>query len=177
MRDSSGSPRPVTARGARWLWLSLVTVAADRFTKHLIETRTTDSLNYPLISDVVTLVHSSNAGIAFGMFSDSPPYWLKVLLVGGAFVVILLLVWLLAANRVSGALARAGVALIIGGAAGNAYDRVALGAVTDFFYVRIGHYHWPAFNVADSVIDIGAALILIQMFRANRRVRSARSAH
>ncbi|HYB60900.1 MAG TPA: signal peptidase II [Methylomirabilota bacterium] len=177
MRDSSGSPRAITASGTRWLWLSLAAVAADRFTKHLIETRTTDSFNYPLISDIVTLVHSSNPGIAFGMFSDSPPYWLKVLLVGGAFAVILLLVWLLAANRVSGALARAGVALIIGGAAGNAYDRLAFGAVTDFFYLRIGHHHWPAFNVADSVIDIGAALILIQMFRANRRVRSARSAH
>jgi signal peptidase II len=177
MRDSSRSPRAVTASSARWLWLSLAAVAADRFTKHLIETRTTDSFNYPLICNIVTLVHSSNPGIAFGMFSDSPPYWLRVLLVGGAFAVILLLAWLLAANRASGALARAGVSLIIGGAAGNAYDRLVFGAVTDFFYVRIGHYHWPAFNVADSVIDIGAALILVQMFRANRRVRSARSAH
>jgi signal peptidase II len=109
------------------------------------------------------------------VFSDSPPHWLKVLLVAGAFAVILLLVWLLAANRVSGAAARAGIALIIGGAAGNTYDRLAHGSVTDFFYVRLGAYHYPAFNVADSVIAIGAALILFELFFAERRARSAHS--
>jgi len=175
MRDSGGSPRGFTASGARWLWLSLAAVAADRFTKHLIETRTKNSFNYSLISDVVTLVHSRNPGIAFGMFSDSPPEWLKVVLIAGAFAVILLLVWLLASNRVSGAPARAGIALIIGGAAGNTYDRLVSGAVTDFFYVRIGPYHWPAFNVADSVIFIGAALILIQMFFAGRHTHATHS--
>jgi len=164
------------ASGARWLWLSLAAVAADRFTKRLIETRTTDSFSYSVISDVVTLVHSRNPGIAFGMFSDSPPQWLKLLLIIGAFAVILLLSWLLATNHVSGAPARAGIALIIGGAAGNTFDRLAYGAVTDFFYVRIGSYHWPAFNVADSVIFIGAALILLQMFFADRQSRPARSA-
>jgi signal peptidase II len=161
--------------GARWLWLSLAAVVADRVTKHLIETRTSESFNYSLISNVVTLVHSRNPGIAFGVFSDSPPHWLKVLLVAGAFAVILLLVWLLAANRVSGAAARAGIALIIGGAAGNTYDRLAHGSVTDFFYVRLGAYHYPAFNVADSVIAIGAALILFELFFAERRARSAHS--
>ncbi len=107
------------------------------------------------------------------MFSDAPPQWLKVLLIAGAFAVILFLAALLVTNRVSGALARAGIALIIGGAAGNTYDRLAHGAVTDFFYVRLGPYHWPAFNVADSVIAIGAALILIQLFFADRKSRSA----
>jgi signal peptidase II len=170
MRDASGSP---PYGGSRWLWLSLAAVAADRFTKHLIETRTTDSFNYSVISDVVTLVHSRNPGIAFGMFSDSPPHWLKVLLIVGAFAVILFLAALLVANRVSGAPARAGLALIIGGAAGNTYDRLVQGSVTDFFYVRLGSYHWPAFNVADSVIFIGAALILIQLFFADRHSRSA----
>ncbi|MGO9643029.1 MAG: signal peptidase II [Candidatus Acidiferrales bacterium] len=163
------------ANGARWLWLSLAAVVADRVTKHLIETRTTESFNYSLISNVVTLVHSRNPGIAFGVFSDSPPHWLKVLLVAGAFAVILLLVWLLAANRVSGVPARAGIALIIGGAAGNTYDRLVHGSVTDFFYVRLGAYHYPAFNVADSVIAIGAALILVELFLAERRARSAHS--
>ena len=164
------------AGGAHWLWLSVASIAADRFTKRLIETRTSDSFNYSVISDVVTLVHSRNPGIAFGMFSDSPPQWLKVFLVIGAFAVILLLSWLLAANRVSGAAARAGVALIIGGAAGNTYDRLAYGAVTDFIYVHYGWFQYPAFNVADSIIFIGAALILLQMFFADRHSRSAPSA-
>ena len=133
MRDATGLPRASSASGTRWLWLALAAVAADRFTKHLIETRTTDSFNYSVISDVVTLVHSRNPGIAFGMFSDSPPQWLKVLLIVGAFAVILFLAALLVANRVSGAPAHAGLALIIGGAAGNTYDRLVHGFVTRFF--------------------------------------------
>ena len=76
---------------------------------------------------------------------------------------IAVLVWLLLTGRAGGALAQSGLALILGGAAGNALDRVIHGGVTDFLEVRLGTYVWPAFNVADSAISIGAALVLIEL--------------
>ena len=74
-----------------------------------------------------------------------------------------LLVWMLVTGRAGGALAQCGLALILGGAAGNALDRVIHGGVTDFLEVRLWKYIWPAFNVADSAITIGAILVLFEL--------------
>lgn len=161
--------------GARWLWLSAATLAADRATKYLIEARTTDSFRLVIVPQVVTLVHSQNPGIAFGVLSDSPSRWLEIALVAGAAAVLALLVWLLVSGRAGGGLARAGVALMIGGAAGNVLDRLLHGVVTDFVEVRLGHYIWPAFNVADSALTVGAALILIELLFSGREPRRARA--
>jgi signal peptidase II len=97
------------------------------------------------------------------MFSDSSSPWLKPLLLISSGAVIALLVWLLVTGRAAGPLANAGVSLILGGAAGNALDRLLYGGVTDFVEVRLWTYRWPAFNVADSVITIGAVLVLIEL--------------
>ena len=92
------------------------------------------------------------------------------MLLASAAAMIALLIWLLLTGRAGGTLAQAGLALILGGAAGNALDRVMHGGVTDFLEVRLGTYVWPAFNVADSVISIGAALVLIELlFDGTRR--------
>jgi signal peptidase II len=161
--------------GARWLWLSATTLAADRATKYLIETRTSGSFRFVVIPQIVTIVHSQNPGIAFGVFSDSPSRSLEVALVAGAAAVLALLIWLLVSGRAGGTLARAGVALMAGGAAGNVLDRVMHGVVTDFVEVRLGHYIWPAFNVADSALSVGAALILIELLFFGREARRARA--
>ncbi len=73
------------------------------------------------------------------------------------------LAWLFVAGHSSGALTAAGLALLLGGATGNVTDRIVHGAVTDFFEVWLGSYHWPAFNVADSAITVGAALIILDV--------------
>jgi signal peptidase II len=154
--------------GARWLWLSFGVLAADRATKFAIERYTSVFFRRPILSDIVILVHNQNPGIAFGVFSDSNSKWLAPLLLVSSALVIALLVWLLVAGRAGGTLAQAGLALILGGAAGNALDRLIHGGVTDFLEVRLGTYHWPAFNVADSVISIGAALVLIELLFGGR---------
>jgi signal peptidase II len=157
------------ARGSRWLWLSLGVLAADRATKFAIEHYTSVFFRRPILSDIVVLVHNQNPGIAFGVFSDSNSRWLAPLLLLGSATVMALLVWLLLAGRAGGWLASAGIALILGGAAGNALDRLIHGGVTDFLEVRLGTYRWPAFNVADSAISVGAALVLIELLLGGRR--------
>jgi signal peptidase II len=149
--------------GARWLWLSFGVFAVDRGTKFAIEHYTSFYFRFSVISDIVMLVHNQNPGIAFGVFSDSNSPWLAPLLLLSSAMVMALLVWLLMTGRAGGRLAQAGLALILGGAAGNALDRLIHGGVTDFVEVSLGTFRWPAFNVADSVISIGAALALIEL--------------
>ena len=154
--------------GARWLWLSFGVLAADRATKFAIEQYTSEFFRFPVFSDIVILVHNQNPGIAFGVFSNSSSPWLAPLLLVSSALVIALLVWLLATGRAGGSLAHAGLALILGGAAGNALDRLIHGGVTDFLEVRLGTYRWPAFNVADSAISIGAVLVLVELLFGGR---------
>jgi signal peptidase II len=154
--------------GARWLWLSFGVLAADRATKFAIEHYTSEFFRFPIFSDIVILVHNQNPGIAFGVFSNSSSPWLAPLLLVSSALVIALLVWLLATGRAGGSLAQAGLALILGGAAGNALDRLIHGGVTDFLEVRLGTYRWPAFNVADSAISIGAVLVLVELLFGGR---------
>jgi signal peptidase II len=93
-------------------------------------------------------------------------------LIAGSVVVIGILAWMLVASRSGGALSAAGLALLLGGATGNVTDRVMHGGVTDFFEVWLGSYRWPAFNVADSAIAIGAALLIIDVLFASRHTSS-----
>jgi signal peptidase II len=159
----SGNP------GARWLWLSFGVLAADRATKFAIERYTDTFFRRPIISDVVVLVHNQNPGIAFGVFSDSSSPWLSPLLLLSSAAMMVLLIWLLLARRAGGPLAQAGIAAILGGAAGNALDRLIHGGVTDFLEVQLGTFRWPAFNVADSAISVGAALVLIELLFSGPR--------
>jgi signal peptidase II len=156
--------------GARWLWLSLAVLAADRATKFAIEGYTSPFFRHSIVSDIVVLIHSQNPGIAFGVFSNSSSPWLTPLLVLSSAAVMVLLVWMIVTGRAGGALAHCGLALILGGAAGNALDRMIHGGVTDFLEVRLWKYIWPAFNAADSAITIGAILVLFELlFGARHR--------
>jgi len=156
-------------QGAHWLWVSLAVLAADRATKFAIERYTNPFFRHSIVSDIVVLVHSQNPGIAFGVFSNSSSHWLAPLLVLGSAVVMVLLVWMIVTGRAGGALAQCGLALILGGAAGNALDRVIHGGVTDFLEVRLWTYRWPAFNAADSAITIGAILVLFELLFGDRQ--------
>jgi len=151
-----------------WLWLTLAVVLADRTTKAWFESQTPEGWRRELIHHFVYLVYSRNPGIAFGVFSDAASPWVRLTLVAVSIVVIAALAWLFVAGHSGGSLTAAGLALLLGGATGNVTDRINHGAVTDFFEVWFGSYHYPAFNVADSAIAIGAALILLDVLFVHR---------
>ena len=154
----------IHASRLRWLILTLVVVFLDRLLKAAIEAKTTEGWRHELVHNFIYLVHSKNPGIAFSMFADSNSHWTRFLLIVGSLAVIAILSWyLVAANGISSR-AAAGLALLLGGATGNLTDRILHGAVTDFFEVLFGSYHYPAFNVADAAITIGAILILSEIF-------------
>ena len=165
----------MAASSARWLWLALATLAADRATKFAVERLTTEGFRRPLIPNFADLVHNVNAGIAFGLFSEAASKWVSFLLILSSTAVILLLVWLLIAGHAGNVESQAGIALIAGGAAGNLVDRLLHGGVTDFLELRAGNFRWPAFNLADSAITVGAALIVFELLTGESHASRARS--
>ena len=159
----------------RWLWLTLAVVLADRATKAWFESQTPEGWRRTLIHHFIYLVHSRNPGIAFGVFADSPSPWVRIALIAGSILVIAALAWLFVAGHSGGSSTAAGLALLLGGATGNVTDRILHGAVTDFFEVWFGSYHYPAFNVADSAIAVGAALIILDVLFSAKQKPSAAS--
>lgn len=153
----------------RWLWLTLTVVLLDRATKAWFEAHTVEGWRREIIHNFIYLVHSRNPGIAFGVLADSASAVTHVILITGSLAVIAVLAWLLVTGKIVSAMGNAGLALLLGGAAGNVSDRIFHGAVTDFFEVWLGTYHYPAFNVADSAITIGAALILLDVLFGHKQ--------
>jgi len=155
---------------ARTGWHGLAVVAfgvlaADQATKYAVERFTSVGSTRVLLPGFLNLVHSTNPGVAFGLLADSPAPWLAPVLILFSVSVIVLLAWLLATGRGGGVLGQWGLALILGGAAGNVLDRVMRHSVTDFIDFYVGSHHWYTFNVADSAIVMGAGLVLLELFR------------
>jgi signal peptidase II len=158
----------------RFLWLTLAVVLVDRATKAWIESRPADHFPHPVIRDFFNLVDSRNPGIAFSFLAGLSSPALRVILICGSLIIIAVITWLLVASRGISAANAAGLALLLGGATGNVTDRILHGAVTDFLEVYL-HFlpwqtfnPWPAFNVADSAITIGAILILLDILFGRR---------
>jgi signal peptidase II len=123
----------------------------------------------PVIPGLFNIVRSENRGIAFGIMNDSTSEWRTTLLIvlsSAAVVFVAAMLW--NARRLDRC-SFWGLTLILGGAAGNVFDRVAFGRVTDFLDFYIGQYHWHTFNVADSAIVIGGGLLLIDLLRPKRQ--------
>jgi signal peptidase II len=144
----------------------------DRLTKYIIEGGVSEWDNYTVIPGFFSIIRTHNRGAAFSLFSSADPRWTAYLLAGLSLVAVVLITTLLWGPS-QGSLADSGrmrfaLSLILGGAAGNLYDRLAHGAVTDFLDLHLGGFHWPAFNLADSAITIGAALALLDLLRARR---------
>ena len=146
----------------RWLLLSLAVVAADRVTKALVLAALLPGEIRPYTS-FMSLVLTFNAGAAFSFLADAQG-WQRWLFAGIAAAAGVLIVWLIRRGGTRWYLT--GIALILGGAIGNLYDRLAMGQVVDFLLFHYGRWAWPAFNVADSAITIGAAALIIDSIRA-----------
>ncbi len=150
-------------RSSLLLKISLPVALLDLATKYLIEHRTPEDWVYSVVPGFFDLVHRHNRGVAFSLFANQDAPWLSPLLICFSLVMIVLLAWLLGTPHAGGRLARFGLALILGGAAGNVTDRILRGSVVDFADFYIGTHHWPAFNVADSAITIGACLVIYEL--------------
>jgi signal peptidase II len=155
--------------------LSLGALAADQLSKHAVEKFTAPGSLRVLVPGLLNLVHTTNPGVAFGLFADSENAWRAPLLIVFSVAVIGMLIWLLATGRAGGRAGECGIALILGGAVGNVLDRFLHHSVTDFIDFHIGAHHWYTFNVADSAIVIGAALVVLELFRDARHPSQERA--
>ena len=143
----------------------------DRITKLVIVRLVPLWETREVIPGFFNIVHTENAAAAFSLFAGVAPVWRRLFLIGSsatASVLISVLLWRDGARPVGSRMVSVGLALILGGALGNLYDRVIPGTVTDFLELYAGSFHWPAFNVADSAISIGAGLVLLDLMLAKR---------
>ena len=156
---SSPDRRPIL------LLLSALVIIADRLSKNWIVHRIRPGYDIPIIPGFFRLSHVLNTGAAFSLLENMNPNAVRLGLISFsvvAAIIVLVLLW--RAGRAF-TLTSVALALILGGALGNLYDRIRLHYVVDFLEVKIVHYHWPDFNLADSAIVIGACLLLLEIFR------------
>ena len=142
----------------RWLWLSLLVILLDQSTKQLAEAL----LNFAQPVSVLpffdlTLLY--NKGAAFSILSDQSGWQRWFFIVLALVVSLVMLIWLSRLKREE-VWQAAALGLIIGGALGNVIDRILFGHVIDFIHLHYAEYYWPAFNVADSAIFVGVAIML-----------------
>jgi len=165
---------PVLASGWRWLPLSALVIIADHAAKAWIMHHFS-LFERVHVLPVLDIILTYNTGAAFSFLSQASG-WQRWLFVALALIVSVVLIgWMRRlAARVHGLLA-CGLSLIVGGALGNMIDRLSIGRVVDFVHVHWGHAYFPAFNVADSAITVGAVLLLIDAWRETRTTARARS--
>ena len=149
-----------------WLGIAIIVVLIDQLSKITMTRLLAFGQSEPVAS-FFNLVMVYNRGAAFSFLSDQPG-WQRYFFAGISVVASLFILWMLKRNPGQRLFCWA-LALILGGAVGNLIDRVAYGHVIDFLDFHLGGWHWPAFNVADSAITIGAILfVLDELRRVNR---------
>ena len=165
---------PLRESGWRWLPLSLAVIAADQAAKAWM-LHNLQPLERVHVLKVLDIVLTYNTGAAFSFLAEASGWqrWVFVLL--ALVVSAVLIVWLRRIDARSHGVLACGLALIIGGALGNMLDRIAIGRVVDFIYVHWGGAYFPAFNLADSAITIGAALLLLDAWRESRAANRVRT--
>lgn len=155
-----------------YLGLAALVFMLDRITKIAIEKTFSVYDSRTVIPGFFDLVHTKNRGAAFGMFSDGDSALRTFLLIGVSVMVLCFIsVVLMRPGRAgfpASRLTALGLSLVMGGALGNIFDRVAYGMVTDFLEFYHGSFRFAAFNIADSAITIGAGLLLLDMWRTRK---------
>lgn len=155
-----------------WLWLSVLVLVCDQISKYAA----TELLVYNQAEQLfaglnLTLVH--NTGAAFSFLSQAGGWQRWFFIALSSAVSIALIYWLSSLSRQRRWLAAA-LALIIGGALGNLWDRISLGFVIDFIDVYYARWHWPAFNIADSALCVGTAMLVIDSIWLDRATVSTK---
>lgn len=146
----------------KWFFISAVIVVLDLYTKHLVQ-QAFQYGEHLTITSFFDLVRYHNEGAAFSFLADAGG-WQKLFFSAVSVVAIIVISYLIRKHQTE-KLFCLGLALVLGGAIGNLYDRVTLGYVVDFLYFHYQGFYWPAFNVADSAICVGVALLLLDSFK------------
>jgi signal peptidase II len=146
--------------GAPWVGVvaAVVVTALDQASKWWILEYVMRPPRVIPVTGFFNLVLGWNRGVSFGLFNTSSPFNAWILSAIALVIVAALAVWL---RRARSPFLAAAIGLVIGGALGNVIDRLRLGAVADFLDVHAAGYHWPAFNLADSAITVGAVMLIV----------------
>lgn len=146
----------------QWFGISAIVVALDLYTKHLVQ-QAFQYGEHLTINTYFDLVRYHNEGAAFSFLANAGG-WQKWFFTGISIVAAVVITYLIFKN-LHNKLFCLGLALVLGGAIGNLYDRITLGYVVDFLYFHYEQLAWPAFNVADSAICVGVGLLLLDSFK------------
>ena len=151
------------------LLIAMAVLVADQWSKAWIERTIPLGGRREVVAGFFNLTHIRNDGVAFGMFSSQDGPWKIWLLAGLALFAIAVVLSLLRSTPPQQRVSITALGLVLGGAVGNLLDRLMSGAVTDFLDFYRGSYHWHNFNVADSAISVGVALLLLDSLLLSRR--------
>src|SRR5580698_65484 len=154
--------KPASARALHFL-LALSIVLLDRWTKRLVAARIAMYAHVQIIPGFFQLTHTENTGAAFSLFADSPSHWKTALLIGFSLLAMVIVTVLLWKQTRALTIPSVALSLILGGAVGNLWDRIASGRVVDFLLFYVKRYEWPVFNLADSAIVVGAGLLVLEI--------------
>lgn len=149
--------------GLSWLWLAALALVLDQLSKWAVMAQLAPYQDVIVVTGFFNLVHVHNTGAAFSLFADQPG-WQRVFFIAVALIASGVILHLLRKARAQ-AMYSAALALILGGALGNVVDRLLYGHVIDFIDWHAGGWHWPAFNIADTAIFLGAALLIFDSFK------------
>jgi signal peptidase II len=150
-----------TLSRALYAAIAVVIFLGDQGTKALVERSIPEHAIIPILPHCLNLTHVENAGAAFGLFSGSPTAWKTALLVIVSAALLATVVGVVWRTRHLHWESGVGLALVLGGALSNLLDRIRVGRVVDFVDVYFRNYHWPAFNLADSAIVVGAGFLVL----------------
>ena len=143
--------------------IAALVVVFDRLAKWVVDKNIALHESVAVVPGFFHLTHVENRGAAFGLFAESPSEWKIAVLVLFSLVALVVVSALLWKNSHAMTTTGVGLALILGGALGNLWDRLVSGQVVDFLDFYVGSYHWPAFNLADSAIVVGALLLVTEI--------------
>jgi signal peptidase II len=163
----------LNAGASNWLWLTLVVIVLDQWTKYLVVMHF-EEFESVTVWPLLDFMRLHNEGAAFSFLSEASGWQRWVFTALGIGVSIAILAWLRRLPSRGQHVLAAGLALVVGGALGNVIDRVLRGHVVDFIRVHYETWYFPAFNVADSAITVGAALLILDQFlEPGRQTRAA----
>lgn len=161
----SDEVRPLKRNYLLFILTVLVIIVLDQITKIYIDTHMTLHETIPVIQGFFNITYVRNPGAAFGFLSDASPFLRALFLIGVSILAAGLIVYYIIKMKTEDILLVYGMSLIMGGAVGNLIDRIRLGEVIDFLDVYISTYHWPAFNVADSAVSLGAVILFYKLVK------------
>lgn len=159
----------------RWWWIAVGAIVADQLTKLWIVASIPNGGSVTVLP-VLNIIHTYNPGAAWSMFANAGGAQRWIFSALAIVVSVVLVKWLRGLPFATKKLLGAGLTLILGGAIGNVLDRLRLGHVVDFVQVHWGNSYFPAFNVADSAISVGAAFVVLDALRETLQERRAKAA-